>query len=93
MVQPHLHYCVQFWVPQYKDDVKLLEGTQKRAMRSQGEAADVTWIFSLGRGDLIAVFSFLMRVSAGAVADLSLVTNTRTQGNDLKLSGEVWVGH
>ncbi|RMC07851.1 hypothetical protein DUI87_15320 [Hirundo rustica rustica] len=94
----HLHCCVQFWTPQSREDVEVLERVQSRAMKvvkGLGKNSYKEQLMKLGvfilekrmlRGDLLTLYNSLKRdCSQVGVGLFSQTTSNKMRGNCMKL--------
>ena len=69
----YLEHCVQFWAPQYKRDLEVLERVQQRATKTMKGLEHLTYEERLKGPGLFSLFSLEKRMLGGI---LSMYINT-----------------
>ena len=99
LVRPHLEYGVSVWNPYKKKYIDQIEKVQRRATKQVSSLCHLSYelrlkklnLYTLSfrrlRGDMIETFKIMTNLYDCEVSpNLILSTNTRTRGNDKKLS-------
>ena len=98
LVRPPLEYCIQFWSPQHKKDIRLLKWVQRRATKLIGGLENLPYrnrLRELGlfitkmrrlQEDLTVTFQYLKEAYRRAGEGLFMrICSDRMRGNKFKL--------
>ena len=100
IVRPHLEYCIQFWNPQLRGDIDMLERVQRRATKMIPSLRNKPYFERLRalnlptletrrlRGDLIETFKIIKGFDNVHVSNFFAFDGGITRNNGFKLKGK-----
>ena len=96
LLKPHVEYCVQFWIPQDKRDIDILERVSERPWNEEGTSQWGSCDCSAWRRlkwDLINIYKFLKGECKERVRLFSAVPSGRTRGSEQTETRDVLSEH